>query len=120
MATFSWAVKRLRDFLAMGKPPLDIVAYSSGSFFPFRLKQNSCGTFVSQRAATGGRLKKAVASYHFLTLISFMAFFIGKGKGNGNPTGVLRNSQINEGILATVPTRYLLRSGEHRATGEAT
>src|SRR5512135_275451 len=43
MATFSWAVNRLRVFLAMGKPPLEIVAYSSGPFFPFRLKQNSVG-----------------------------------------------------------------------------
>jgi Group II intron, maturase-specific domain len=25
----------------MGEPPLEIVAYSSGPFFPFRLKQNS-------------------------------------------------------------------------------
>src|SRR3954454_21587337 len=41
MATFSWAVNRLRVFLAMGKPPLEIVAYSSGPFFPFRLKQNT-------------------------------------------------------------------------------
>jgi hypothetical protein len=24
----------------MGEPPLEIVAYSSGPFFPFRLKQN--------------------------------------------------------------------------------
>src|SRR4051812_48708906 len=43
MATFSWAVNRLRVFLAMGKPPLEIVAYSSGPFFPFRLKQNTHG-----------------------------------------------------------------------------
>jgi len=26
--------------LGMGEPPLEIVAYSSGPFFPFRLKQN--------------------------------------------------------------------------------
>src|ERR1700759_3572609 len=41
MATFSGAANRLRVFLAMGKPPLGIVAYSSGPFFPFRLKQNT-------------------------------------------------------------------------------
>src|SRR5512135_3392069 len=40
MATFSWAVNRLRVFLGMGEPPLEIVAYSSGPFFPFRLKQD--------------------------------------------------------------------------------
>src|SRR5215472_12838478 len=40
MATFSWAVNRLRVFLAMGRPPLEIVAYSSGPSFPFRLKQD--------------------------------------------------------------------------------
>src|SRR5512135_617532 len=43
MATFSWAVNRLRVFLGMGEPPLEIVAYSSGPFFPFRLKQDSRG-----------------------------------------------------------------------------
>src|SRR6516225_7848540 len=43
MATFSWAVRRLRVFLAMGRPPLEIVAYSSGPSFPFRLKQDSRG-----------------------------------------------------------------------------
>src|SRR5512135_1519217 len=45
MATFSWAVNRLRVFLGMGEPPLEIVAYSSGPFFPFRLKQDTdrCG-----------------------------------------------------------------------------
>src|SRR5512135_2662552 len=41
MAAFSWALGRFRVFLGMGKPPLEIVAYSSGSFFPFRLKQNT-------------------------------------------------------------------------------
>jgi Ferritin-like domain len=41
MATFSWAVNRLRVFLAMGEPPLEIVAYSSRLFFPFRLKQDT-------------------------------------------------------------------------------
>src|SRR5512135_3437448 len=41
MATFSWAVNRLRVFLGMGEPPLEIVAYSSGPFFPFRLKQDT-------------------------------------------------------------------------------
>jgi hypothetical protein len=40
MATFSGALKRFRVFLDMGKPPLEIVAYSSALFFPFRLKQN--------------------------------------------------------------------------------
>src|SRR4051812_39469863 len=48
MATFSWAVNRLRVFLAMGKPPLEIVAYSSGPFFPFRLKQNRLGRMADQ------------------------------------------------------------------------
>src|SRR3954449_8846779 len=43
MAAFSWALGRFRVFLGMGKPPLEIVAYSSGPFFPFRLKQNSFG-----------------------------------------------------------------------------
>jgi hypothetical protein len=33
--------------------------------------------------------KKAVASYRFLTLISFMAFFTGKGKGKGTQLGCL-------------------------------
>src|SRR5512135_2840599 len=42
MATFSGAVNRLRVFSGMGEPPLEIVAYSSGPFFPFRLKQNKC------------------------------------------------------------------------------
>src|SRR5258705_6351262 len=41
MAAFSWALGRFRVFLGMGEPPLEIVAYSSGPFFPFRLKQNS-------------------------------------------------------------------------------
>src|SRR5258708_2374783 len=41
MAAFSWALGRFRDFLGMGEPPLEIVAYSSGPFFPFRLKQNT-------------------------------------------------------------------------------
>src|SRR5271157_4595662 len=41
MATFSGTLKRLRVFLDMGKPALEIVAYSSALFFPFRLKQNS-------------------------------------------------------------------------------
>src|SRR5271165_5698198 len=40
MATFSGALKRFRVFLDMGKPPLEIVAYSSALFFPFRLRQN--------------------------------------------------------------------------------
>src|SRR6516165_2902941 len=40
MAAFSWALGRFRVFLGMGEPPLEIVAYSSGPFFPFRLKQN--------------------------------------------------------------------------------
>src|SRR5512135_3756214 len=44
MATFSWAVNRLRVFLGMGEPPLEIVAYSSGPFFPFRLKQDTLGS----------------------------------------------------------------------------
>src|SRR5271157_5192964 len=41
MATFSGTLKRFRLFLDMGKPPLEIVAYSSALFFPFRLKQNN-------------------------------------------------------------------------------
>ena len=41
MAAFSWALGRFRVFLGMGEPPLEIVAYSSGPFFPFRLKQNT-------------------------------------------------------------------------------
>ena len=41
MATFSGALKRFRVFLDMGKPPLEIVAYSSALFFPFRLRQNT-------------------------------------------------------------------------------
>src|SRR3974377_2331994 len=41
MATFSGTLKRFRVFLDMGKPPLEIVAYSSALFFPFRLKQNT-------------------------------------------------------------------------------
>ena len=43
MATFSGTLKRFRVFLDMGKPPLEIVAYSSALFFPFRLKQNTIG-----------------------------------------------------------------------------
>jgi hypothetical protein len=41
MATFSGAVNRLRVFLGMGEPPLEIVAYSSGPFFPFHLKKTN-------------------------------------------------------------------------------
>jgi hypothetical protein len=41
MVTFSRAVKRFRVFLGKLEPPLEIVAYSSGPFFPFRPKQNS-------------------------------------------------------------------------------
>ena len=48
MATFSWAVKRFRVFLGMGKPPLEVVAYSSRRFVPFQLRQNS-------RSKTGRR-----------------------------------------------------------------
>jgi hypothetical protein len=44
MATFSGTLKRFRVSLDMGKPPLEIVAYSSALFFPFRLKQNIPGT----------------------------------------------------------------------------
>ena len=44
MATFSWDVKRFLVLLGMGKPPLEIVPYSSERFVPFRLKQNSLGT----------------------------------------------------------------------------
>src|SRR5262249_4045062 len=44
MATFSWAVKRLRVFLGMGEPPLEVVAYSSRRFVPFQLKQDRTGT----------------------------------------------------------------------------
>src|SRR4051794_11040195 len=40
IAAFSWALGRFRVFLGMGEPPLEIVAYSSGPFSPFRLKQN--------------------------------------------------------------------------------
>ena len=43
MATFSWDVKRFRVLLDMGKPPLEIVPYSSERFVPFRLKQNNRG-----------------------------------------------------------------------------
>src|SRR5208283_3634766 len=58
MATFSGALKRFRVFLDMGKPPLEIVAYSSALFFPFRLRQNnhsiSClPAGVSFRGAVG-------------------------------------------------------------------
>jgi hypothetical protein len=52
MATFSGTLKRLRVFLDMGKPPLEIVAYSSALFFPFRLKQNTVllgtGVFIAR------------------------------------------------------------------------
>src|ERR1700722_13570841 len=41
MAAFSWALGRFGVFLGMGEPPLEIGAYSSGPFFPFRLKQNT-------------------------------------------------------------------------------
>jgi hypothetical protein len=41
MATFSGTLKRFRVFLDMGKLSLEIVAYSSALFFPFRLKQNT-------------------------------------------------------------------------------
>jgi len=44
MATLSGTLKRFRVFLDMGKPPLEIVAYSSALFFPFRLRQNTNGT----------------------------------------------------------------------------
>jgi|GEM_PF-3924934 len=43
-ATFSWAVKRLRVFLGMEGPPLEVVAYSSRRVVPFQLRQNSCGS----------------------------------------------------------------------------
>ena len=33
--------RTLQVFLGMGEPPLEIVAYSSRRFFPFRLKQNN-------------------------------------------------------------------------------
>src|SRR3954449_9358262 len=45
MAAFSWALGRFRVFLGMGEPPLEIVAYSSDPFFPFRLKQNTGGDY---------------------------------------------------------------------------
>jgi hypothetical protein len=51
MATFSWAVNRLRVFLDMGGPPLEIVACSSGPLFPFRLKQNTRRDDDEDRAA---------------------------------------------------------------------
>src|SRR5215468_2039386 len=41
MATFSWAVKRLRVFLGMGAPPLEVVAYSSRRLVPFQLRQST-------------------------------------------------------------------------------
>src|SRR5262245_59597814 len=41
MATFSWAVKRLRVFWGMGAPPLEVVADSSRRFVPFQLKQDT-------------------------------------------------------------------------------
>jgi hypothetical protein len=37
----------LSDFLGHGKPPLEIVAYSSERFVPFRLKQNNSGLEAS-------------------------------------------------------------------------
>ena len=40
------ALKRFRVFLDMGKPPLEIVAYSSALFFPFRLRQNKTWSLV--------------------------------------------------------------------------
>jgi hypothetical protein len=56
MATLSWAVKCFRVFLDMGKPPLEIVAYSSTPSFPFQLRQNMIFFYVfarvqSQKAA---------------------------------------------------------------------
>src|SRR5271157_6124072 len=62
MATFSGALKRFRVFLDMGKPPLEIVAYSCALFFPFRLRQNKIlGTEVSAQgylAAQGPEAKE--------------------------------------------------------------
>src|SRR5262249_41970942 len=63
MATFSWAVSRLRVFLAMGEPPLGIVAYPSGPFFPFRLKQDNRGVprrsaEANPRSLLGGRARR--------------------------------------------------------------
>src|SRR5512135_2159204 len=49
---------RFRVFLGMGKPPLEIVAYSSGSFFPFRLKQNT-----SALASVGRHARLGVGSH---------------------------------------------------------
>src|SRR5512135_608093 len=60
MATFSWAVNRLRIFLGMGEPPLEIVAYSSGPFFPFRLKQDS--EFFSEPATPLARIVRATGA----------------------------------------------------------
>jgi hypothetical protein len=38
MTTFSWGVNGFRVFLDRGKPPLEIVSYSSKRFIPFRLE----------------------------------------------------------------------------------
>src|SRR5271157_1926206 len=64
MATFSGALKRFRVFLDMGKPPLEIVAYSSALFFPFRLRQNmpSCTLIAISWRLTGERSRGLAGS----------------------------------------------------------
>src|SRR3974377_858334 len=47
MATFSGTLKRFRVFLDMGKPPLEIVAYSSALFFPFNCTQTTAALVLA-------------------------------------------------------------------------
>jgi len=48
----------------MGKPPLEIVAYSSALFFPFRLKQNKpmSAKSVAERERADQAKKKVVGA----------------------------------------------------------
>ena len=60
MATFSGTLKRFRVFLDMGKLPLEIVAYSSALFFPFRLKQNTTWDHVPRRRRSTGSVARSM------------------------------------------------------------
>ena len=74
MAAFSWALGRFRVFLGMGEPPLEIVAYSSGPFFPFRLKQNTrCSRLRCLHLRLTERSPRCV-SVHF--------FFVSRKRGD--------------------------------------
>src|SRR5262249_42033348 len=97
MATFSWAVNRLRVFLAMGEPPLEIVAYSSGLFFPFRLKQNTAVTLheslVGFRLLYGGEpLALAFLSHLLLKDSRARELILDEMAGDSRESGFQRRS----------------------------